>query len=239
MHDIDRVLFEQQEEVYGQQEEEYGQQEEEYGQQEEYGTYGEVGLFEEEEEEIFAGETYAPTTNESTLATELLEITTDEELDRFLGKVISSAVSAAKNFATSDAGRAVGGLLKTAAKKVLPQIGQAVGGYLAPGVGASAGRSLGNWLGGQLELGLNVEGLSLEDRQFETARAFVRFAGDTARTAAQAPPSTPPVVAARRAAMSSAQRHMPGLVAATTTRGRRPRSGRWVRRGSNIIIIGA
>ncbi|NHU43011.1 hypothetical protein [Rhodococcus sp. A14] len=243
MHDIDRVLFEDSGEVYGEtgqfetdgQREElgsYGQQEEtgSYGQQEETGTYGE-GLYEESVTE--------ETTNESTLATELLEITSDEELDRFLGNLVSSAVSAAKNFANSDAGRAVGSVLKTAAKQVLPQIGQAVGDYIAPGSGGAWGQSAGKWLGSKLELGLDVEGLSPEDRQFETARAFVRFAGNTARTAAQAPRSIPPKVAANRAALVAAQRHLPGLISMAGTRRRRRQSGRWVRRGRNIIIIDA
>lgn len=237
MHDIDRVLFEGGG-TYG-----------ETG----YETYQEAGPFETHEgggsgelfEEVgFTGETYGgqpsgELTNESALATELLEVTSDEELDRFLGNLVSSAVSAATNFARSDAGRAVGGILKSAAKRVLPQIGQAVGNYLAPGAGGQLGRSAGSWLGNQLELGLEVEGLSQEDRQFETAKAFVRFARDTARTAAQAPMSLPPSEAAQRAALVAAQRNLPGLVSVPGAHRRRPRSGRWIRRGSNIIIIGA
>lgn len=237
MHDIDRVLFEG-DEVYG-----------EAG----YETYGEAGPFETYEygsgelygEAGSAGETYesAPVSgevmNESALATELLEVVSDEELDRFLGNLVNSAVSAASNFARSDAGRAVGGVLKSAAKQVLPQIGQAVGDYLAPGTGGQLGRTAGDWLGNRLELGLEIEGLSHEDRQFETAKAFVRFAKDTARSAAGAPVSLSPADAARRAALAAAQRNLPGLLPVAGANRHRRQSGRWVRRGGNIIIIGA
>jgi hypothetical protein len=240
MHDIDRVLFEDPHETYA---EEGGA----------FETYAEEGPFETYAEEGGAFETYAEeggplgealrdetgVFNETALASELLEVSTNEELDRFLGNLVSSAVSAAKDFARSDAGRAVGGILKSAAKRVLPQVGQAVGNYLAPGVGGQWGQSAGKWLGSKLELGLEVEGLSPEDRQFETARAFVRFGRDTARLAARAPLSLAPAVAAQRAAINAAQRNLPGLITVPGGRIRRPRSGRWVRRGGNIIIIGA
>lgn len=250
MHDIDRVLFEGPGETYG-----LEGQYETYAEEGPFETYAEeAGAFETYAEEGGGNETYAEETgglleeefrdetgvlNESALAAELLEIATEDELDRFLGSLVNSAVSAAKNFARSDAGRAVGGVLKSAARQVLPQIGQAVGNYLAPGVGGQWGQSAGKWLGSKLELGLDVEGLSPEDRQFETARAFVRFAGDTARLAARAPRTISPATAAQRAAVAAAQRNLPGLIPVPGRHHRRARSGGWIRRGNNIIIIGA
>jgi hypothetical protein len=182
---------------------------------------------------------------ELALAGELLEINSEDELDQFLGKLVSSAVSAGRAFVKSDAGRAVGGLLKTAAKKALPQIGQAVGDYFVPGAGGAAGAKAGAFVG--KALGLELEGLSGEDRQFEVSRAFVRFADEVARSAAAAPRSVPPAVAASRAASTAAAHHLPGLVPAVQrmrppggppTPGR-PRSGRWVRRGSSIVLLNA
>ena len=71
------------------------------------------------------------------------------------------------------AGQAVGNILKSSARRALPQLGQAVGDYFVPGTGGQAGRQVGKWLGSKFETGLQLEGLSAEDRELETARAFV------------------------------------------------------------------
>lgn len=175
--------------------------------------------------------------HEVALATELLEVSSEAELDRFIGDLISGAVSAAKNFARSDAGRAVGGILKSAAKQALPHIGGAVGGLISPGGGA-LGRRAGEWLGGKFELGLETEGLSAEDREYETARAFVRFANETSQRAARAATTAPPEAAAKQAAVAAAQRHLPGLIRPNGDATSR-KSGRWVRHGNRIVILDA
>ncbi|HLZ36601.1 MAG TPA: hypothetical protein VKP64_02330 [Mycobacteriales bacterium] len=149
-------------------------------------------------------------TLELQLAGELLEVTNEAELDRFLGNVLRSAISAGQAFVNSSAGKAVGGILKSAAKQALPQLGRVVGDVVAPGVGGQFGARLGSMAGSAL--GLELEGLSQEDREFEAARAFVRFADEAARTAVTAPPSVPPAAAAARAATVAAQRQLPGLV---------------------------
>jgi hypothetical protein len=242
MHDIDRVLFEVTGETYG----EVGTsgEEEVFGEEETFETYGEVFGEEETVGDREVLETYGEMVGEGTsqeiaLASELLEVTTEDELDRFLGNVLRSAVSAASSFARSDAGKALGGILKSAARKALPQIGKAVGDYVAPGSGGALGQRVGGWLGRQFELGLQTEGLSAEDREYQTARTFVRFATDAARRAAQTPASVQPGVAAQRAAVSAARRYLPGLVRPPGGRGQRRASGRWVRRGNNIVILGA
>jgi hypothetical protein len=195
------------------------------GEQNEYQEYGETS------------------DSELALASELLEVTTEAELDRFLGKLVSGAISAVRSFAGSDAGRAVGGVLKSAAKQALPQLGRAVGDVVAPGRGGAIGQRAGQWAAGRLELGLQTEGLSAEDEEYEVARAFVRFANETARRAAQAPPTVPPQVAAQRAAVAAAQRHLPGLVGAQGAQGAaggsRGSEGRWIRRGNRIIVLDA
>jgi hypothetical protein len=247
MHDIDRVLFEVTGETFGEGET-YGESEV-FGEEETYETFGEV--FGEGETYETAGdrevyETFGEgevvgegTSQEIALASELLEVSTEDELDRFLGNVLRSAVSAASNFARSDAGRAVGGILKSAARKALPHIGKAVGDYVVPGSGGAAGQRVGQWLGKQFELGLQTEGLSAEDREYQTARTFVRFATDAARRAAQTPTSVPPASAAQRAAVTAARRYLPGLTRPGSGPGGRRKSGRWVRRGNNIVILGA
>lgn len=239
MHDIDRALFEGQDE----------------------GTWGEVidegpGYSYEDEQSPFQGEDASEAgglwgeadsqeTDELALAAELLEVTDEDELDQFLGDLARKAVSAAKDFAGSAAGQAVGQVLKSAARKALPQLGQAVGNYFLPGAGGQAGRQVGKWLGTKFESGLQLEGLSPEDRDLETARAFVRFATDTAQRAAATPRSVPAVQAAQQAATAAARQHLPGLLRRPGQSGQpgQPgqsrRSGRWIRRGRNIVILNA
>lgn len=179
------------------------------------------------------------TSREVELATELLEVSSEAELEQFLGNLMSSAVGAARNFARSDTGRALGGILKNAAGQALPVIGRGIGSYIDPkygDIGQRAGTAVKGWLG------LELEGLSQEDREFEMARALVRFVDSATRHAAKAPAGTPPQSAALAAATAAAQRHVPGLVghltSGGTAQGKRS-SGRWERHGDHIILFGA
>lgn len=138
------------------------------------------------------------------LAAELLEIADEAELDRFLGRLIRRAGRAAGRSVRSDAGRALGGLLKRTARKALPIVGRAVGGRLGGRIAPSAGRIF----------GLELEGLSPEDQEFETARRIVRLADTAAANLASLPQTTPPQRAAQAALAAAATRHAPGLVRA-------------------------
>lgn len=179
------------------------------------------------------------TSDEVALAAEFLDAQNEAELDRFLGKLLSRAAGAARNFARSDTGRALGGILKNAAGQALPVIGRGIGSKIDPKYGAAgerAGQAAKGWLG------LELEGLSEEDREFEVARAFVRFATTASRQAAQAPAGTPPKAAAVAAATAAAKRHAPGLLGNLVPGGTpqvRHHSGRWERRGDQIVIFGA
>ncbi|WP_156135146.1 hypothetical protein [Arthrobacter sp. L77] len=240
MHDIDRALFEGQEEGgtwgevsgeqsrLGQDRATYESQSDEFTSYEDSGNPGELW-----------GEAGANDSGELALAAELLAVSNDRELDQFLGNLVKSAVSAARSFAGSDAGQAVGNILKDSARRALPQLGQAVGNYVSPGMGGQAGQRVGQWLGTKFETGLQLEGLSAEDRDFETARAFVRFATSTAKRAASTPTSIPASTAAKQAATAAAKQHLPGLLRPPTTQGAGPSSGRWVRRNGAIVVLGA
>jgi len=97
--------------------------------------------------------------------------------------------------------------------------------------------------------GLELEGLSSEDREFEGARQFVRLAGQTASTAASAPQGANPRAVAQQAATAAARQHAPGLLSGNgaplssdsqqlgATGG--VRTGRWLRRGNKIVLYGA
>ena len=176
-------------------------------------------------------------TREVALASELLEVQTAAEMEQFLGGLLRRLAGGGRKFARSATGRALGGVLKQAASQALPQLDEPAG---------AAAATLPSVLGGPdaksaAELGLELEGLSQEDREFEVARAFVRFAETATRLATQAPAATPPVDAARAAAARAAGQHLPGLLAVPSGGGphRREHSGRWERQGNEIVVNGA
>jgi len=143
-------------------------------------------------------------------ASRLLELSNEQELERFLGDVFHAAGSAIGRFARSDTGRALGGILTDAVGRVLPLKGGAGGGV--PGL--AAGHGAGGDLAQQAAalLGLELEGLSPPEQEFETARQVVRLTGNAYRHAAWAPQNVPPRAAARMAATRAAQRYAPGLL---------------------------
>lgn len=176
---------------------------------------------------------------EMELAAELLEVTNEAELDHFLGDLIKRGASAVGKFIKSPTGQALGGVLKGAAKQALPMLGKAVGTYFGGPAGAAVGGQLASTAGKLF--GLELEGLSHEDQEYETARQFVRLAGTAASTAASAPPNTPPPVAAKTAFASAAKQFAPGMLGqglGGAAAGVEGRSGRWVRRGRKIILYG-
>lgn len=219
MHDIDRAMFEFEQESY------------------------ETGEIAGETHEAFeAYETLEASHEAEALemefAARLLEINSEAELEDFLGGLLRSAAGAARSFVSSPTGQALGGVLKNAARKVLPQVGGVLGNAIGGDFGRTIGTAGGRWLGKQFEL----EGLSAEDREFEVARAFVRTARDAARIA-QRTAYLPPQQAATTALVTAAQRSLPGLVPVITGRvvvpGARRTSGRWVRNGNRIVLYGA
>jgi hypothetical protein len=224
MHDIDRSFME-----YTPETGPYEQEQFEFG---EFEWAGETG-------EIFSE------TELMELASELLEVTNEAELNNFLGNLLSKAASAVGSAIKSPVGQALGGILKGAARKALPIAGSALGGYLGGATGAKLGGQLASGAGRLF--GLETEGLSQEDESFEVAKQYVRFAGDAVRNAVTAPGGDPRAIA-QAAANQAAQRLAPGLLAGAAMPARPgsgsvtgpagSRTGRWVRRGNRIILYG-
>ena len=88
--------------------------------------------------------------------------------------------------------------------------------------------------------GLESEGMSPEDREFEMAKRFVNLAGETIRQAIKLEPHMPPEIAANQAIKNAAEVYAPGL-----NRPRRhlpprhvahPHTGRWHRTGNRLIL---
>ena len=181
---------------------------------------------------------------EMELASQLLEISDEAELDQFLGSLIKKAGRAAGGFLKSPLGRALGGWLKGVARKALPVAGGALGTFFGGPVGGMVGGKLASSAGSMF--GLELEGLSQEDQEFEVARRYVRLAGSAAQKAAVAPTTTAPSAAAKAAVIEAAKQHAPGLLSriqqpyGTPGSGgsRIRRSGRWLRRGNKIILHG-
>jgi uncharacterized protein (DUF697 family) len=223
MHDIDRTLNE------------FGSSEIESGEME----------FEFEAETGFGQEIASPFNEiqEMELASELLTLNSEAELNYFLGNLIGKAASAARTFVSSPTGQALGGTLKQAAKKALPVVGGAIGNYFGGSSGANIGSRVGNAAGDLF--GLEMEAMNQEDREFEVARRFVKFAGATVKRSAQTPAGIQPTAAVRQAAAIAAQRYLP-ILAGIAAADQPPvacncgsgRSGHWYRRGRKIILVG-
>jgi hypothetical protein len=230
MHDVDRTVTELEPEMDEFESDEF--------ETDEFEVDGETDLespFEEFEEMEYAAE--------------LLSIQSEEELDQFLGKLIKRAGRGLGKM--GQVFRPLGGMLKGLAKKALPFVGGALGSFIPiPGVGTAVGTALGSAVSQALEA--EFEGMDPEDQEFEMAKRFVRVAGAAARQAASAGPDTDPRAAVKSAVVTAARRHVPGLgnvagagnimrndegATSAGASGRR-RSGRWIRRGRKILLLG-
>jgi hypothetical protein len=166
------------------------------------GTF-ETGAFQEYQE--------LPEVMHDELASELLEVRSDQELDHFLGSLFSKVASTVGKVIKSPVGQALGGILKQVAKKALPIAGGALGTFVGGPLGGMVGGKLASMAGDAF--GLEVEGLSREDRDFEMARRYVRFASHAAKRAAAAPPHIDPTTVAKAAVIEAAKKYAPGLLA--------------------------
>jgi hypothetical protein len=180
------------------------------------------------------------------LASEVLTLHDDQELEYFLGKLIKKVGSAAGKAVHSPLGRQIGGalkgVLKDAARTALPQLGSTLGNALVPGVGGTIGGKLAGVAGHAM--GLELEGLSQEDREFEGARHLVKSLS-TATHQALAQPTQAHRVAADTA-LQALQHRAPVRSGhpARAPHGHAPtervpgQSGHWVREGNRIILYG-
>ena len=75
--------------------------------------------------------------HEAELASELLELSSERELDRFLRDLIRGAAPEAAGAIRPNAETALGAILKRAAAQLLPLAGQPLGGTVRAGAGTS------------------------------------------------------------------------------------------------------
>ncbi|HSW11463.1 MAG TPA: hypothetical protein VLI06_01415 [Solimonas sp.] len=124
-------------------------------------------------------------------------------------------------------------LLETAAWRALPRSDAPI----ATDAAAAFGRA-------NRFFGIELEGLSPEDKEFEAARRFVQLSAEAARQAARTPAQLPPRAAARRAAALAARRYAPGwmqaavpALASAQPSSSFARTGRWLRHGPGVIVL--
>ena len=144
------------------------------------------------------------------LAAEFLEVASERDLDHFIGELTDRASSAMDADLDGPVERDLGGIFKDIAKVVLPLAGGALGFFAGGPPGAALGSGLASTVGHAL--GLELEGLSPEDSEFEVAKQFVRFAGAAVKNAHDAGPTGDPAKQAHEAAMEAARLHAPGLM---------------------------
>jgi hypothetical protein len=180
---------------------------------------------------------------EMELAIGLLEVTSEAELEQFLGKLFKKAWRGLKTIGSQ--------VLRPLVKTVLPIAAGAAGTFF----GGPAGGAIAGKLGSLVSQALEAEtaGIMPQDRDVEKCRQFVHMAGTAARAAALAPAEADPVAVAQRVLANAAQRTLTvgaqgASLAAARSRcrcgqswncmcGQTGKSGRWIRRGRSIVLI--
>jgi hypothetical protein len=150
---------------------------------------------------------------EMQLAAELLDRVDEGELEGYLVELIDRAGRTADRPVRS----ALASILAGTARRLVRRTGE-------PPNASAAG-----------VFGLELEGLSPEDRAFEVARHFVRFASEAARRAGRAAGAGSPQARAIGAAASAARTLAPGLLPALPGDGKS--TGAWVRRARQLIVL--
>ena len=179
--------------------------------------------------------------DEMELASQLMEVSNEEELDQFLGDLIRKAGRSLGGIVNSASGQAIGGILKGAARQILPHAAGALGTVIAGPLGAQIGSSLASMATN--ELGMESETWTQEESEYEGAKQFVRVGAETVRNALAVGPDAEPIAAAQAAIAQAAHMQAPGLLQAVAPpyamrSHRGGHSGRWRRRGNKIVLYG-
>jgi hypothetical protein len=165
------------------------------------------------------------------LAAELLDVVNENELEEFLGSLVAETARHAGGRVPADTGRALVAVLRTTAKRTLPTLTTAFGDVPASTATTLSAAETAAWV-----YGMELEGMSPEDRDYEIARQFVRFAQAATMQAAKTRASTP---AAVDAAVAKAGREFaPGLLPLGPGAPTGSRTGPWARNGTTLELIG-
>jgi hypothetical protein len=126
---------------------------------------------------------FPATARNSELAAALLDVVNESELETFVGGLVAETARNAGRRLGVEAGQALVAELRRTAERTLPALTVALGHQALPAAPAAAQNAARTF-------GLELEGMSAEDRDFEIARRFVGFAqAATVRAAGPARPS--------------------------------------------------
>ena len=196
-------------------------------------VYGEVGF-----------ESLLNEAEELELAAELLTVSSEEEMDQFLGKLfkgIGRGLKKVGRFIGKKVLPVLGKGLRSIAKVALPIVGKVAGSFIPiPGVGTAIGGAIGSAVSNALEL--EFSGVNAEEAELEMARRFVRMAATAAQRAAMASPDADAEVVVNEAIVSAARTHLPHFRLRKAERSGIPgtsQQGRWIRRGDKLVVLGA
>lgn len=164
--------------------------------------------------------------------TVLLELSSEEELETLLDRVVQAAARRAAPGLQPRVRATVAALVKDGlrglGRTVLPVAGRSYGAWVRPG-GGERGVSAAARVGAHL--GLPVEALSTEDQEYEIALAYVRFAHQAAQRAFREARHAAAPVAVDRALTAARRENLPAARAGL-------RRGAWRRRGPQIVVEG-
>jgi hypothetical protein len=161
-----------------------------------------------------ADDAFPAMSRDSELAAELLDVVNESELDEFVGGLVAEAAWNAGRRIPVETGRALASELRKTVERTLPTLTIALDHERRPG--ATAGPATADTAA--RVFGVELEGMSAEDRDFEIARRFVRFAHEaTVRAATASAPD--PATAARDAVAKAGRELAPGLLPPPNGRG--------------------
>lgn len=158
---------------------------------------------------------------EMAFGAEMLEVRDQAELESFLADLVARVGAAGRAVFDTPLGRTLVGALQRAAQPLFPIVATPGGADLR----TRAARLF----------GLELEGLSPEDKEFEVARHFIRFAADAIGNATEAGAGGDPRARAQSALTRAARRHAPGLLCHLADAP--ARGGHWQRQGNRIIVL--
>jgi hypothetical protein len=167
-------------------------------------------------------------------ASALLDVTNETELREYLGGLVADVVGRSGGRLSASTGRAlVDGLVKTAEQTVptlsiVLEVGMVPVSPRGASPAAMAARVY----------GLELEGMSAEDRDYEIARQFVRFAQAATTEAAHPQAALPDAPAVNAAFAAAAREFAPGLLPPRDTISPGPVSGPWTRTGNTLVLHG-
>jgi hypothetical protein len=134
------------------------------------------------------------------LAAELLDVTNQAELEGFLRRVVAATARGVGGRLPAGTGRSLVALLGRTAERTLPTLATLLGDPLPPAAGGQPTAETAARV-----YGLELEGMSAEDGDYELARQFLRFAQSATARAATLPASPAAAVA------GAAREFAPGL----------------------------